>query len=61
MDREFSQKDMIISQIKGEIANFFYEADKAVEGNKAAGVRSRKASSELEKLLKEWRKISVKN
>lgn len=30
------------------------------KGNKAAGVRARKASIELEKLFKEYRKQSVK-
>lgn len=29
------------------------------EGNKAAGVRARKASLELEKLCKEYRKVSL--
>jgi hypothetical protein len=33
---------------------------RAMNGDKAAGARSRKASLELEKLFKEWRKISVK-
>ena len=32
----------------------------AEKGNKAAGARARKASIELEKLLKEFRKESVK-
>lgn len=31
----------------------------AEKGNKAAGARARKASLELEKLLKEFRKVSV--
>lgn len=30
------------------------------KGNKAAGLRARKASLELEKLFKEYRKVSVK-
>lgn len=31
----------------------------AVKGNKAAGIRARKASLDLEKLLKEFRKVSL--
>ena len=31
----------------------------AEKGNKAAGTRARKASLELEKLMKEFRKVSV--
>lgn len=31
----------------------------AEKGNKAAGTRARKASLELEKLLKEFRKVSL--
>ena len=34
-------------------------AAQAEKGNKAAGARSRKASLELEKALKEFRKVSV--
>lgn len=37
--------------------NFVLNVEK---GNKAAGVRARKASLKLEKLLKEYRKESVK-
>ncbi|MCQ2361162.1 MAG: histone H1 [Paludibacteraceae bacterium] len=34
-------------------------ADQVNKGNKAAGARARKASLELEKLLKEFRKSSI--
>ena len=34
-------------------------AAQAEKGNKAAGTRARKASLELEKLLKEFRKVSL--
>jgi hypothetical protein len=34
-------------------------AAQAEKGNKAAGARARKASLELEKALKEFRKVSV--
>ena len=46
-----------------KIENSFYlmrhEARKAVNGNKSAGARSRKESSELAALLKQWRAESV--
>ncbi|AQX87298.1 MULTISPECIES: histone H1 [Weeksellaceae] len=48
-----------------EKINAGYEALKrdaelqAEKGNKAAGTRARKASLELEKLLKEFRKVSL--
>ncbi len=34
-------------------------AQQVEKGNKAAGARARKASLELEKLLKEFRKVSI--
>lgn len=41
-------------------AAFVVDAEaQAVKGNKAAGARARKVSLELEKALKEFRKISV--
>jgi len=56
---ENTMKDLL-TKIKGEIAAFSENADKQVEnGNKAAGTRARKASLELEKLLKEFRKVSI--
>ena len=46
-----------------KIENSFYfmrhEAREAVNGNKSAGVRSRKESSELAALLKQWRAESI--
>ena len=46
-----------------KIENSFYlmrhEARKAVNGNKLAGARSRKESSELAALLKQWRAESI--
>jgi len=50
----------LVAQIQGQIAEFSENAGLQVEkGNKAAGARARKASLELEKLLKEFRKISI--
>ena len=50
----------LVDQIKAEYEVFVKNADAQVEkGNKAAGTRARKASLELEKLMKEFRKVSV--
>ena len=50
----------LVDQIKAEYEVFAQNAEAQVEkGNKAAGTRARKASLELEKLMKEFRKVSV--
>lgn len=49
----------LAAEIKSGIESFKTDLDKAVEGNKTAGQRSRKQSLALEKLFKEWRKLSV--
>lgn len=50
----------LIAKIK-ELSNSLLEdaALQAEKGNKAAGTRARKASVELEKVLKEFRKVSL--
>lgn len=50
----------LIAKIK-ELSNSLLEdaALQAEKGNKAAGTRARKASLELEKVLKEFRKVSL--
>ena len=50
----------LIDKIK-ELSNSLLEdaALQAEKGNKAAGTRARKASLELEKVLKEFRKVSL--
>ena len=50
----------LIAKIK-ELSNSLLEdaALQAEKGNKAAGTRARKASLELEKVLKELRKVSL--
>ena len=50
----------LVAKIK-ELSNaFFMDAEmKKEKGNKAAGTSARKASLELEKLLKEFRKASL--
>ena len=49
----------LVEKINATWAVFAENAEKNVVGNKAAGTRARKASLELEKLLKEFRKASV--
>ena len=49
----------LLKKIEAVCEAFHADAQKAVEGNKAAAARSRKASLEMEKLQKEWRKVSL--
>jgi len=50
----------LVKRIKEQINVFTENADQQVEkNNKAAGIRARKASLEIEKMLKEFRKLSV--
>ncbi|MBC5862854.1 histone H1 [Flavobacterium turcicum] len=50
----------LIAKINAEIETFKTEAESLTEkGVKAAGARARKSTLELEKLLKEFRKVSV--
>lgn len=50
----------LIQKINAEYATFKTESDSLTEkGVKAAGARARKATLQLEKLLKEFRKVSV--
>lgn len=49
----------LVEKINAAWAVFAENADKQLAGNKAAGARARKASLEIEKLLKEFRKASV--
>ena len=50
----------LIAKIKELSTAFFADADlQATKSNKAAGTRARKVSLELEKALKEFRKISL--
>lgn len=55
-----SKMKELVEKINAAIAEFSTNANAQVEnGNKAAGTRARKASLELEKLLKEFRKASI--
>lgn len=50
----------LVSKIEASYEAFKAEAMQQVEkGNKSAGIRARKCSVELEKLMKEFRKVSV--
>lgn len=49
----------LVKDIKFLMASFTADAEKRLAGNKAAGTRARKSSLSLEKLLKEYRKVSV--
>lgn len=50
----------LIEKINTEIETFKAESETLIEkGVKAAGPRARKSSLELEKLFKEFRKVSV--
>ena len=50
----------LFAKINAEIETFKTESELHIEkGNKAAGTRARKSTLDLEKLLKEFRKISV--
>jgi len=50
----------LVSKIKETFECFAVDANSQIEkGNKAAGTRARKASLELEKMMKEFRKKSL--
>ncbi len=52
--------EKLIGKLKTDVDTFLTEAQSQVEkGNKAAGMRARKISLELEKALKEFRKQSL--
>ena len=59
MDFNWKVMKELVEKINATWAVFAENAEKNVAGNKAAGTRARKASLELEKLLKEFRKASV--
>lgn len=52
----------LVEKISEVYNSFLKDAEAQKEnGNKAAGTRARKSSLELEKLLKEFRKVSVES
>lgn len=60
--KNFLKMEQLVSKIKAEFEAFATDASLQVEkGNKAAGTRARKSSLDLEKLLKEFRKVSIES
>lgn len=52
----------LITKIQESYQAFVKDANLQVEnGNKAAGARARKASLEIEKMMKEFRRVSLEN
>ncbi len=49
----------LIEDIQTTFESFQKDAATQLDGNKSAGTRARKSSLELEKQLKEFRKVSV--
>lgn len=49
----------LVKKIETTFTEMLADMSRAVNGNKAAGARSRKASLAFEKLLKEYRKTSI--
>jgi hypothetical protein len=50
----------LVSKLKTDLEVFFTDAELQIEkGNKAAGTRARKASLEIEKAMKAFRKKSL--
>lgn len=48
-------------EINNKYADFYTDMTKGLNGNKAASARARKASLELAKLLKQYRKESIES
>lgn len=54
--------EKLVKQIEGTFNAFLEDANSQIEkGNKAAGTRARKASLEMEKMLKDFRKKSLES
>ena len=54
--------EKLVKQIEESFSAFLEDANAQItKGNKAAGTRARKASLEMEKMLKEFRKQSLDN
>ena len=59
-NKKLKAMNELIAKIKELNAALVADAEQQIEkGNKAAGTRARKASLELEKVLKEFRKASL--
>lgn len=54
--------EKLLQEIKAQLEDFAKNAEaQAEKGNKAAGTRARKATLELTKLFKEFRKKSIES
>lgn len=51
----------LLKKIEAQMEQFCINVNKHAKGNKAAGVRARKNSLEIAKLLKEYRAESIKH
>lgn len=51
----------VFNQISDLVESFKNEHEKNEEGNKAAGLRARKAATQLKKLLTDYRKESIED
>ncbi|MDR2954649.1 MAG: histone H1 [Prevotella sp.] len=52
----------LVETLKTNVESFLKDAELQIEsGNKAAGQRARKISLDIEKALKEFRKVSIEN
>ena len=52
--------EQLVKELEAKMAEFAKNAaDQVEKGNKAAGARARKASLEIEKLMKQFRKASI--
>ena len=52
----------LMNSIEALYASFSKDANALIiKGNKSAGIRARKASLEMEKLMKEFRKVTIEN
>lgn len=49
----------LVSAFVESVEEFKKDSEKSIKGNKAAGVRARKLSLEIEKRMKEYRKLSL--
>lgn len=49
----------LVSAFVESVEEFKKDSEKSMKGNKAAGVRARKLSLEIEKRMKEYRKLSL--
>ena len=53
--------EKLTEEIVEQMGIFQDEAPDRVEGNKSAGARARKATNNLTKMMKEWRKLSTQD